>query len=104
MERIYLTKNEKRVIRLVANKQERPETYPEHIYIGSILSLERKGFITGAYSEGGKVIDVRMSPFGRAYLFDNPNLRNPLPWGAVWAAVAAFAAVAGLFVGCTLLK
>ena len=104
MERIKLTKEEKQVFRLAASGAKCPDTYPAHVYAGCVLSLERKGLVKGFYAEGDKVIDARLTNFGKSYLFANPNLRNPLPWGAIWAAIAAFSGVAGLFVGCTLLK
>ena len=104
MERIKLTKTEKQVLRLVKKGESCPDTYPAHVYVGCILSLDRKGLVNGFYTEGGKVIDARLTNFGKSYIFSNPKLRNPLPWGAIWAAIAAFSGIAGLFVGCTLLK
>ncbi|MDE5703824.1 MAG: hypothetical protein K2H70_03255 [Bacteroidales bacterium] len=98
MERIKLTKDEKRVLRLVENETDCPETYPAHVYVGCILSLERKGLIKGAYTEGGMVMDARLTNFGKGYVFANPKLRNPLPWGAIWAAIAACSGIAGLFI------
>lgn len=97
-------KEEKQVFRLAASGAKCPDTYPAHVYAGCVLSLERKGLVKGFYAEGDKVFDARLTNFGKSYLFANPNLRNPLPWGAIWAAIAAFSGVAGLFVGCTLLK
>lgn len=81
-----------------------PSEYPSHAFNSSVRSLEQKGLVKGAYEEGGNVADTRMTQYGRQYLAENPNLRNPVDWK--WIAsitvglIAAVAAIAALFVAC----
>lgn len=65
---------------------------------GAARGLERKGLARAAYEEGGAVVDVRPTDFGRSYFAAYPSLRNPIPWGRVlqWAGVAACVLVAVL--------
>lgn len=68
---------------------------------GAARGLERKGLARAAYEEGGAVVDVRPTDFGRSYFAAYPSLRNPIPWGRVlqWAGVAACVLVAVLLAG-----
>lgn len=66
---------------------------------GAARGLERKGLAVAAYEEGGEVVDVRPTDFGRSYFAAYPSLRNPIPWGQIlrWAGVAAWPLLAVLF-------
>ncbi len=66
--------------------------YPEHIFNAAVRSLHNSGLVQGAFSEGGGVVDSKLTQRGRQYLAENPRLSNPTDW-TKWAAVAAAASV-----------
>lgn len=105
MERIKLSKAEKKVMLLVAAKLTRRQTaVKSDEYILSIHSLHDKGLVRGAFVEGGDVEAVRLTDKGRLYLYENPNLSNPTDWSkisAIAGIIAAVAAIAALFVACS---
>lgn len=80
MEKIRLSKNEKKVLRLVASGSRCPATFPAHIYCDCVRSLECKGLVKGAYVEGGAVEAAWLTLDGDCYLIENPKLRNPIEW------------------------
>ena len=104
MERIKLSKSEKKVLRMVAGGQcVCPVEYPSHTFNAAVRSLDGKGLVRGAYEEGGNVADVMMTQNGRQYMAENPNLRNPVNWGMIAtliAAVSAIVSVIALMVAC----
>lgn len=80
-----------------------PAKYPLHVFNSAVRSLENKGFIKGAYEEGGGVIDVMITQNGWQYLSENPNLRNPVDWAMIAMLIAAFSALVSLialFIAC----
>ena len=92
MERIRLARNEKKVLRMVAAGHVICLTeYPSHTFSASVRSLEGKGFVRGAYEEGGNVVDVMITPVGRLYIAKNPSLRNLISWKWIVTAAIAFA-------------
>lgn len=66
--------------------------YPEHIFNAAVRSLHNSGLVQRTFSEGGGVVDSRMTQYGRQDLAENPRLSNPTDW-TKWAAVAAAASV-----------
>lgn len=103
MEKIRLTREEKRVFMLVYNKQDRPNELSEHDYSSCIRSLERKGLVHGRYDIKGIVVDTQMSDFGKDYMFFYPKLTNPISWtkiAAIGSIVSAIGIILGLFLGC----
>lgn len=58
MERIKLSKNEKKVLLLVSSGQDCPDSFPAYIFAGCVRSHERKGLVKGAYVEGGGVVEL----------------------------------------------
>ena len=80
MGKIRLTREEKRVLRLVYYNHDKPNELSDHDYSSYIRSLERKGLVLGKYSVKSIVVDVRISDFGNDYIFYNPKLRNPIDW------------------------
>lgn len=104
MERIKLSKTEKKVLfMLSAGLADGQTAVPSDKYALAIRSLHDKGFVFGAFVEGGGVEATRLTNKGRLYLYDNPNLNNPMDWSKVAAVagiIAAIAAVAALFVSC----
>lgn len=84
MERIKLTKREKRVLRTLSRQGFDALSGFDAIVI---RSLEDNGLVKGAYLEGGGVDDAKLTNMGKVYLMDNPKLRNPLDWKWVVAIV-----------------
>lgn len=112
MERVKLTKTEKRIFHQFAHygNDYLSEANKDEVRT-ALRSLHEKGLVRCAFIEGGNIEDVRLTNAGRDYLADNPELRNPVPWTLVWAAVAAFAtvitavvAVISLIIACSLIK
>jgi hypothetical protein len=103
MDRIKLTKREKRVLRTLSR-----QVYDalSEFDAAAIRSLDHHGLVQGTYIEGGGVEGARLTNYGKEYVADNPRLRNPVDWKwaitTILAAIAAAAAVAALFVACSL--
>lgn len=93
MERIKLSKDEKKVLRLVSTGKNCPSDFSKHIFNGCVKSLERKGFVKGGYISGGEVEAVRLTSEGRCYLSEYPNLTNPVNWGMVGGIGGIIAAI-----------
>lgn len=100
MERIYLTKSEKLLLRTIANTRDvvHPELTPAS-RAAAARSLEAKGFIHGAYIEGGDIEAAMLLPAGRDYINANPKLYNPINWMLVCEAIIAACAVIGTVAG-----
>lgn len=107
MERIRLSKTEKKVLLIVDKFNGKcPYTYPRHTFNSSVRSLERKGLVKGAYIEGGEVEAARLTNEGKQYLCENPRLSNPTDWGkiaAITGIIALIISIIALFVGCSIL-
>ena len=108
MERISLTRSEKEVLRLLGGGLGCPDGYPRHVFCACAASLERKGLARCAWAAGHKLVDARITPYGKEYLALNPRLRNPIDWKwVVTTAIALAAVVAGflaLFISCSMLE
>ena len=100
MERIKLSKGEKRVLRTLSGLGY--DALGE-FDTAAIRSLDRHGLVQGAYIEGHGVEDARLTTMGKAYLMDNPKLRNPIDWKWI-APIAAVAAIILFIIGCALIK
>ncbi len=105
MERIKLSKNEKKVLRMVAGGQGTcPSEYQSHTFNAAVRSLDKMGFVRGAYEEGGNVTDAMMTQNGRLYMAENPNLLNPVDWkwviATTIAAIGLIVSVIALLVAC----
>lgn len=100
MERIYLTKSVKLLLRTIANTRDvvHPDLTPAS-RAAAARSLEAKGFIHGSYIEGGDIEAAMLLPVGRDYINANPRLYNPINWMLVWSAIGAMAAVSAVIVG-----
>ena len=98
-----LTKREKRVLRLL--RDNRFDLLTEMDY-PALHELYDSGFARVAYIEGGVPEAAQLTTFAKNYLAENPKLHNPIDWKWVitttLAAIAAGAAVAALFVACSL--
>lgn len=84
MERIKLTKREKRALRTISQQG---FAALSELDAAAIRSLDRLGLVQGAYIEGGGVDDAKLTNMGKVYLMDNPKLRNPIDWKWVVAIV-----------------
>lgn len=104
MERIRLSKDEKTVLRLLAGGCGCPDTYPRHVFVSCVERLEMKGLAKGAWTEGHNLEAACITPQGKAYMAQNPDLRNPvdLKWiiATAIATIGAIAGVLALFVAC----
>lgn len=103
MERIRLSKEEKTVLRLLAGGCGCPDTYPHHVFVSCVEKLEMKGLAKGAWTEGHNLETARITPQGKAYVSQNPDLRNPVNWNLVSATIAVIGpivSVVALFVAC----
>lgn len=96
MERIKLSKNEKKVLLLVSSGNDCPDSFPLHIFNGCVRSLERRGLVKVAYAEGGGVVDARLTSEGRVLLAENPKLSDPIDWKWI---ITTLIAVGVLLVG-----
>ncbi len=104
MERIRLTRNEKVVLRLTAMGKSRPADYAAHLYVAAVRSLERQQLVKAVWAEETKEpIHAALTPYGEAYLAQNPALRNPINWVAIGAIAGLLGfgmAIVALFVAC----
>ena len=100
MKQIKLSKQEKQVLRLISSGIVCPNTYPHHIFISCVDSLERLGLVKGLWNEGHELEDVHITKYGKIYFATNPNLRNPITT-IIAVASAIFGAMA-LFVACSI--
>lgn len=103
MERINLTKTEKRVLReLKRDRDTVPDGMDNFTFVDTVLSLTEKRLVQSKvnYEE---VMGLRLTVKGHAYLSGNPKLLNPVDWtmvAAIAACVAALSATLALFVAC----
>ena len=97
MKRIRLSKDEKRVLRLIAAGQcTCPAAFPRHVFNAVVRSLDHIGFVRAMYAEGGEVVEVKPTPEARQYLAENPALRNPVVTSAISLLSAAIGVIAML--------
>jgi len=102
MERIKLSATEKQLLRLIASSGSirNKELTPEEEM--ATATLEEKGLITATVF-ANKITEGGILPKGKAYIRQNPELKNPLPWEKIFgfaSIAAAIAATLALFVGC----
>lgn len=102
MKKIYLTRKETQVLRLVHSGCGCPETFTFDVFVVCVDELERKCLVCCAWAEGHYLEDVRMSDRGKAYMALNPSLRNPVDWKwiitTVFAIVGMIAGILALFI------
>lgn len=105
MERIRLTRNEKKILRLIADGHTACPAYAEIENAYAVWILESFGLVCATYEEGGDIVDVRMTAKGFAYMNSNPRLFNHVNWMkvATIALIAAITAIAVLFVSCEII-
>ncbi len=101
MERIRLTKSEKAVLRMIANGVvECPAEYPLHLFNGAVRMLQQKQLIHVAFAEGGSIVDVRLTDYGKQYVAEYPHLANPINWNTLIAIIGVLVSIIALCVAC----
>ena len=81
MQRIKLTRNEKRLLRnIAANVDYFPDGMSDEAISCAAAALERCGLILVSWSSGHIVASTELTEFGVSYIIDNPHLHNPIPW------------------------
>lgn len=108
MERIRLSRNEKKVLRLIADSHTCCPAYiPVDKYATAVWTLENFGLVRAAHEEGGGIVDVRLTERGRSRIAADSSLCTPTDWkwivSTAIALIAAIIAVAALFVSCRIL-
>lgn len=78
MERIELSKRQKALYKAIA-REEYPNVCNKED-IEDIIVLREMGFVHGTNVMSGDIVAVRLSEQGRAYLHQNPKLKNPSVW------------------------
>lgn len=102
MEKIRLSKNEKKVFRMVMNGiKECPSHFPMHKFIPSLRTLEGKGLVKVTWVSGDIPWSFAPTNKGRSYISENPNLTNPINWEVVGIIISAIISIIALFVSCT---
>ena len=79
MERIYLTKSQKELIRKILSNNNiycnvRQEDYND------LTILEEKKIVDNKGNEGGGIIYSHLTKYGESYIISNPKLKNPSIW------------------------
>lgn len=108
MERVYLTRDEKRVLQViytyareVAVEKLRYERFQQPLF-----NLQKKGFIEYGTDDRGLVKSITLKPYAYDYICSNPKLKNPFNW-QLWQFIITIlltiATIIGLFVRCTLI-
>ncbi len=106
MERIKLSKAEKKVLGLISKHGVQSlDTIPRSQVRRALRSLEEKHLIRAAWIEGGDYEAVRLTRNGKDYLIENPKLRNPIDWKWIivtgLATIGSLTGIAALFVVCS---
>ncbi len=93
MERIYLTKEEKKI--LISISERRLTEEDGKIYADVISSLEAKKLVVVKYNYN-EVIDVQLTLYGGFYLRNNPKLHNPISWQKIISVSTTTTAIVSL--------
>lgn len=109
MQRIRLTRNEKRLLRNIAAEVDYwPDGMSDEVVACCASILERVGLIQVAWISGHIPVDAMLTDFGKAYIIANPHLRNPIDWkwiiGISLTAIATATGIIALFTACSLIK
>lgn len=109
MQRLKLTRNEKRLLRnIAAGVGYRPDGMSDEVVACCASVLECVGLVRVAWSSGHIPMDAMLTDFGKAYIIANPHLRNPVDWkwiiGISLTAIAAATGIIALFTACSLIK
>lgn len=75
MDKVHLTKREKEIIVLLASKNYKLDNSSSDF--AELEHLEYIGLGKGIKCEFGGYLDYRLTPTAKAYLFENPKLKDP---------------------------
>lgn len=108
MQRIPLSRNEKRLLRNVAaDVGYWPDGMSDEVLACCASVLEHAGLIRVAWETGHVPAGATLTNFGKAYMIANPHLRGPVDWkwivGTIVAATVAATGIIALLTACSLL-
>lgn len=83
MNRIHLTRSEKKIFRELAAKPIRKATVKPIEYIATLYTLRKAGLLKFRYIGESTVTEANLTQKGYIYLEANPKLRGPFPWEVV---------------------
>lgn len=92
MQKVRLTRNEKRTLRLLAAGLWCPDSMPFHQFAAGCIGLKRKGFAQCTRVSGHELADAQITTEGETYLAINPTLRNPIEWKWIITTIITFGA------------
>lgn len=103
MERIYLTKDEKKVLQILFHfsKDVAIEKLHYERFQRTLFNLRLKGFIEYSTDERDLVKRIVLLPYAYDYLYANPKLKNPINWAKIAAfgtIITAIATILTLFI------
>lgn len=109
MERLKLSRNEKRLLRHIAlDCGYLPDGMGDAEASACADVLESLGLVRCVWASGHRLHDAVLTRRGAHYLQANPHLRGPVDWKGiitmVGALVGAVAAVLALFLACSRLR
>lgn len=97
-----LTKNERELFLQLSKSTMKKRDIDKAGLAAAFYGLEEYGFVQSQFFQGSGIV-CGLSEKGKAYLDDNPALKNPFPWDTVMRVVSIVTlavAFAALFVGC----
>lgn len=107
MERIKLSKAEKQVLReLHRGNNNIPIGMDNYTYVDAVLSLTEHKLAKSIVEYDTKVVDVKITAKGYAYMRDNPSLINPINWNIVTAIATTITSIItflALFISCSII-
>ncbi len=62
--------------------------------------LQQKQLVHVAFTEGGIVVDVRLTDYGKQYVSEYPHLSNPINWNTLIAIIGVIVSIIALCVAC----
>ena len=109
MERIKLSKDEKKVLLLFSKHGENGlDNMPRSSARRALRKLQEKKLMQVAWIEGGDYEAMRITRDGSDYMIDNPKLKNPVDWKwiitTIIAIIGVLATIALLFIACNKLS
>ena len=109
MQKIRLTRNEKRLLRnIAAGVDYWPDGMCDSAVACAASEFERKGLIRAAWASGHILVDAVLTDIGRSYIVNNPHLWNPIDWKWIITTIIAFGtlivAFAALLTACNAVR
>ena len=104
MQRIKLTKSEKRVLKhLSVYGYDALCDLPQSEVDYCLDTLEQKGLVKNYRIEGGDIENAQLTRLGKSYMRCNPKLKNPINWDRVIAIATLIVTIITLFSACVLI-